>query len=279
MFGDEETDSLEPLLKWPGGKRALVKRIAEYIPNRYRRYFEPFIGGGALFFHLQPGDALISDLNPRLTECYSIVRDDPDAVVRALRRHRNTETDYYQIRDRTAKTPHTRAAQLIYLCSLSFNGLYRENLQGRFNVPYGYKTDLQVCVPDRIYSASKALRNAQIKPIDFADATAKARRDDLVYLDPPYTVAHNSNGFVKYNASIFSWEDQIRLVAECDRLNRLGCSVIVSNANHHSLADSYKSIGFDLFVQERGSVMAAQSKYRKPISEALFTNIRRGGKP
>jgi DNA adenine methylase len=157
---------------------------------------------------------------------------------------------------------------LIYLTTLAFNGIYRVNLNGEFNVPYGYKTHLDPCDEERIRNASKLLKMATVRDQDFEEALNRAEEGDLVYLDPPYTVAHGNNGFVKYNAKIFSWEDQIRLARVARGLVDKGCTVIASNADHASIRNLYH--GFRTTTLERSSVIAASSDYRSRITECVF---------
>jgi len=257
-----------PLLKWPGGKRNLVDLILPFVPPCFNRYFEPFFGGGALFFALQPTKAFLSDKNTELMHVYSQVRDRPDAVIKELRKLRNSEKDYYKIRSSRPRGDAARAAGLIYLITLAFNGIYRVNLNGEFNVPYGYKTHLDPCDEERIRNVSKLLKRATIRDEDFEKALSRAEEGDLVYLDPPYTVAHGNNGFIKYNAKIFSWEDQIRLSLVAKELISRGCTVIVSNADHSSIRCLYD--GFTATTLERNSIIAASSDFRSRITECVF---------
>ena len=257
-----------PLLKWPGGKRAILDSIEKVLPSEFGCYYEPFVGGGALFFALSPGCAVLADKNSELIECYEVVRDDPDDVIAELRAMGNSEGDYYRIRALQPETAIGRAARLIYLTILSFNGIYRVNLKGQFNVPYGYRTHLDPCDVTRIRSASKVLAEAKLLRADFEKAVETAKHGDLVYLDPPYTVAHAKNGFLKYNARIFSWDDQTRLARVAHTLAARGCHVIVSNADHESLRDLYD--GFEVLEVVRPSRIAASSDYRRRVTECLF---------
>lgn len=257
-----------PLLKWPGGKRTLVNVISKFMPSHFNRYFEPFFGGGALFFALQPAKAFLSDKNAELILAYSQVRDHPGAVIKELQKLRNSEAEYYRVRASQPRADAARAARLIYLITLAFNGIYRVNLKGEFNVPYGQKVHLEPCDEGRIRRASNLLKNAVVKNEDFEVALSSARKGDLIYLDPPYTVAHSNNGFVKYNAKIFSWDDQIRLARLAKQLANKGCTVIVSNADHFSIRELYE--GFGAAVVERNSVIAASSDYRARITECIF---------
>ena len=257
----------EPLVKWAGGKRLLLRHIVPLISD-FGAYFEPFLGGGALFFALSPQNSVLADNNAELVNAYLQVRDHCEEVITALERLKNTEQDYYQNRTRAPRSNVARAVRLLYLTRLSFNGIYRVNLRGVFNVPYGYKTHLLTCDPEQVRRCSRALAEADIRCADFEATVAAARRGDLVYLDPPYTVAHGNNGFLKYNARIFSWADQIRLARTARELMEKGCKVIVSNAHHESILGLYQ--GFNVRILERESVMAASSWARRPIKECVF---------
>ncbi len=257
-----------PLLKWAGGKRRLLAHISPFVPPNFSTYYEPFLGGGALFFALGPAKAVLSDLNPELVLTYTQVRDNLDEVVARLRRMPNSKAEYYRIRASSPRRPAARAARLIYLCTLSFNGIYRQNLRGEFNVPYGYKTHVNPCDTEKLSRINKLLQGREIIEADFEKAVGAARKGDFAYFDPPYTVAHENNGFVKYNAKIFSWRDQERLASVAHRLKRQGCRVLVSNADHPSIHSLYSR--FDVYPIARHSVMAASGEFRRPVSECLF---------
>lgn len=261
---------ISPLLKWPGGKRVLLKHIAPLVPQSYNRYFEPFLGGGAVFFALCPSWSVLSDANQDLMNCYLQVRDKPLQVIDKLSKMENSKVDYYSIRDSEPTCLIQRAARFIYLSTLSFNGIHRVNLNGKFNVPYGYKHHLRPGDAEHIITVSTALSRAEIVSGDFSIPLALASAGDFVYLDPPYTTAHRENGFVKYNASIFSWEDQVRLAELARELHRSGCYVVVSNADHPSIRSLYDK--FDVLTIERPSVVAAAGQYRRPVTECIFFN-------
>lgn len=258
-----------PLIKWPGGKRALVGSILQFIPDSFGTYFEPFFGGGALFFALQPTDAVLSDANAELINTYIQVRDNPEALAKVLRSLRNSESDYYKIRALAPRTPLRKAARFLYLTRLSFNGIHRVNLRGEFNVPYGYKTHLTTVDEEHLYYASSALKGTKLITGDFEETTRDAGKGDVVYFDPPYTVAHGLNGFVKYNERIFSWSDQERLAKYARSLAKRGCKVIVSNADHQSIHGLYR--GFRCHIIKRPSVIAASSSHRREITECVFS--------
>ncbi len=260
----------DPFLKWAGGKRALADQIMPFVTSVEGTYFEPFLGGAAIFFAIRPSRAVLSDVNAELMECYAAVRDQPEAIAEKLAEMPNTKENYYKVRASQPVLKLGRATRLIYLTTLSFNGIYRQNLRGFVNVPYGYKHTKRMPSLGELVVASVALKNADLLNLDFEEATALAREGDTVYFDPPYTVAHNNNGFVKYNSSIFSWQDQRRLAAHAAMLASRGCRVVVSNADHYSLRDLYPL--FRTTVVHRHSVIAANSANRVQITECLFTS-------
>lgn len=244
------------------------------MPASFSTYHEPFAGGAALFFEIRPERAVLSDVNPLLIDCYRAVKSEPDAVLQALARLRNYEGYYYWVRDVwKPKLRATKAARLLYLQSLSFNGLYRENLAGEFNVPYGYKKDAQVRDRGHILEVSKSLARTQLRVESFQNVLNRAKSDDFVYLDPPYTVAHNNNGFVKYNATIYSWQQQIELADVARELRSRGCHVMISNAYHHSVVKLYRRGDFKVMRIDRPSLIGSKPEYRKPTSEALIVAV------
>lgn len=257
-----------PLLKWPGGKRILLKKLLPLIPPQYNCYFEPFIGGGAVFFALRPARAVLGDNNPELINCYVQIRDRPEELIQHLATMPNSAEDYYRIRLERPIDEINRAARLIYLTTLSFNGIYRLNRQGDFNVPYGGRAYLKPGEPAKVRQVSAALQTASLHLGDFTTVVEQARSGDVVYLDPPYTVAHNNNGFLRYNARIFSWTDQERLATAAKQLSAEGCTVIVSNANHPSVTGLYKD--FECLEVKRPSRIAASSSHRSDITECIF---------
>jgi DNA adenine methylase len=261
---------VNPLVKWPGGKRALLPQLLPVLGIVTGRYFEPFLGGAALYLSLTPSRSFLSDSNPDLINLYTQVRDNPETLIQRLGQLQNSEEDYYKIRQTHETDPIRSAARFLYLTSLSFNGIYRLNLQGIFNVPYGHKTGKSHFDPEQVRLVSSALTKARIRCSDFESAVKNARRDDTVYFDPPYTVAHGNNGFLKYNEKIFSWGDQVRLAETASKLSAKGCRVFVSNAFHPSIKALYSE--FTPLEVTRPSLIAAASKFRGTISEYLFYN-------
>lgn len=257
-----------PLIKWAGGKRSLSAQIRPLVEG-YRRYYEPFFGGGAIFFDLTPKQSVLSDLNPELINCYEVTKTQPDELIRKLRTLKNTEELYYRVRASAPRTPVTRAARFIYLCSLSFNGIYRVNQAGQFNVPYGHKSHVIPCDAELIRNVSQQLQSSQLLCADFETIAMRATRGDCVYFDPPYTVAHGNNGFLKYNEKIFSWKDQERLETVALNLANRGVKVVISNADHPSIRKLYKA--FRVQTVERWSVISGSADGRKNITECIFS--------
>jgi DNA adenine methylase len=264
---------MKPFLKWPGGKRWLVEAVGRFAPPNVNTYYEPFFGGGAMFFGLNPLKAVVSDTNAELIETYQALRDEPEEIRIKLARYaaKHCESYYYEVRGRQEEDRLQRAARFIYLNRTCFNGLYRVNLKGEFNVPKGTKDTILFADEDFALIA-KRLEDVEIRVSDFEQSLGAARKGDLVYLDPPYTVKHNLNGFVKYNEKIFSWADQERL----ERVARLavgrGAKVIVSNALHESIVELYSDHVWELHAVDRHSTLASHRSARGLTSEALIVS-------
>lgn len=257
-----------PPFRWPGGKRRLIEQIVSHCPRTFGHYFEPFLGSGALFFRLAPGSATLSDHNGDLVNFYVVLRDDPEALSRLLRSLATDEHTYYRVRRLNPVDSVARAARFLYLTTLAFNGIYRVNLQGRFNTPYGKRRYKDLGEPENLLALSRLLAGIDLRNCDFEAAVATATRGDLVYLDPPYTVAHQNNGFVRYNEKIFSFDDQRRLADTAEDLRKRGCTVLVSNAHHASVQTLYRT--FKAVKISRASSMAAEPAMRRVVDEFLF---------
>ena len=226
-----------------------------------------------MFFAIQPKKAILADANARLIETYEQIRDNPAYIAKLLRRHHSAHSDvhYYAVRDRKhPRSASQRAAQFIYLNRTCWNGLYRVNRQGEFNVPRGTKTSV-VLEADDFSAVSRRLLNVELLAQDFAKTMAKVGRGDLVYVDPPYTVKHKYNGFAKYNDKMFSWADQVRLRDAVAAAIARGAFVAVSNADHPSIAELYCGIGVHRKVS-RSSVIAGRASHRGIFDELLITS-------
>lgn len=195
---------VHPFLKWAGGKRWFVQSLAGLLPSTYRRYIEPFLGSAAVFFHMKPAAALLSDSNPDLMNAYAVVREAPIKIAQLLNIHhsRHGPAYYYRMRSTHFSCPIERAACFIYLNRTCWNGLYRVNRQGAFNVPIGTKPS--VLLPtDNFPAVSALLARAFLEVADFAQIIARPESGDFIFADPPYTVRHSHNGFIKYNERLF----------------------------------------------------------------------------
>ncbi len=264
---------VSPVLKWAGGKRWLVGHDLLPTPKTYRRYVEPFLGSGAIFFHLSPVRALLSDINNELIGLYQILRDYPDELWAIMQRHHlaHSKEYYYKIRASKPKDPLVAAGRFLYLNRTCWNGLYRVNLKGEFNVPIGTKSSV-IFGNDNFEAVSARLANAEIRCSDFEDVIAECGKDDFVFVDPPYTVQHNFNNFLKYNEKIFSWDDQIRLHQAVKKAAQRGAFVVVTNADHTTVRELYS--GFGKYVQlDRQSVLAGDATKRGGTTEALFVSM------
>ena len=228
-----------PFLKWVGGKGQLLGTLLERIgaAGQFRHYHEPFVGGGALFFELHRQGALrdgasLSDANPHLVEVWSTVRNDVDALVEALAmlKGRHSEDHYYAVRAEVPATPVARAARVIYLNKTCFNGLYRENKRGGFNVPFGRYTDPPILDEENLRACSKALQSVELRCQDFVAAAARVRPHDLVYFDPPYVPVSRTSVFTEYQKGGFGEGDQRRLADTFRGLADTGARVLLSNS-------------------------------------------------
>lgn len=261
-----------PFLKWAGGKRWLSSLLQEQIGNISGRYIEPFLGGGAIFFRLTPSSALLNDANTDLIDTYKAIQQDYSIVVKHLTHHHSEHSKdyYYQMRSYLPRCPFRRAARFIYLNRTCWNGLYRVNRSGAFNVPIGTKSTVLLS-SDNWSQVSATLQKAQLFSGDFEPIIDQAQKGDLIFADPPYTVKHNHNGFIKYNEALFSWGDQERLSAALLRARKRGARIIATNADHKSVHDLYKST-FELFTVERSSVLSGDPKYRGQYKELLVVS-------
>jgi DNA adenine methylase len=264
-------DSIPPFLKWPGGKRWLTRHAALMLAElKYGRYFEPFLGGGALFFSLAPKRATISDINPDLINVYKQVKTSPAALVQRLKRIPVDASNYERLRRLVPRTPLSAATRMLYLNRTSFGGMYRLNRRGEFNVPFGggERTPEAYWRDDLLVHASCALRRAKIACCDFEDSFGKVESGDLVYCDPTYTTSHNNNGFVRYNETNFAWADQKRLAACCKRAADAGAIVIVSNAHHEDLRSLFAAPRHHSIPRQ--SSLCPDARKRGVILEYLF---------
>ncbi|HEY4198808.1 MAG TPA: Dam family site-specific DNA-(adenine-N6)-methyltransferase [Mucilaginibacter sp.] len=263
---------VKPVLRWAGGKSWLIDRIRSHIPEIYDAYYEPFAGAASVFLNLINTDqAHLADLNHELIDFYHQVQNNLQGLLATLREYQNDEQFFYQLRQTESADPLIRAARFYYLNRTCFNGLYRVNLSGQFNVPYGYRT-VDIIDEEGFVFLNKKLSGVNLLCQDFASVIDMARKQDFVFLDPPYTVAHNHNGFIQYNQKIFSWHDQERLAAKTRELCKKDVRFIMTNACHDSIKTLYKGIG-NLYEVDRQSTISGKNKSRAKVSEVIITNI------
>jgi len=264
--------ALRPFLKWAGGKAQLVPDLRRHLPAAFGRYFEPFLGGGALFFAAQPRRATLADCNADLIEVYRVVQGDVEALIERLGRWPHSRADYYAARaqDPAALTPVERAARFIYLNRTCYNGLYRVNRQGRFNVPFGRYTNPRICDTDTLRAASHALRRANLRVADFAASTRQAGAGDLVYCDPPFDPLSKTALFTSYTAGGFGADEQARLARTCADLAARGCRVLVSNSDTPLIRDLYRD--FCIVELQARRAINRNANGRGPVTELLIFN-------
>ena len=259
------------LLRWPGGKQWAVKRLVPLVRVHLSgTYFEPFLGGGALYFALRPNRAILSDINPELINTYRMVREHPRAVIRRLRRMSVSAKSYYIIRAEDGGSEIERAARFLYLNRTCFGGIYRLNQEGRFNVPYGGGDRNPALLWERgvLLSAAEALGAADLEASDFEPVIDRAKAGDVVYCDPTYTVTHDHNGFIRYNERNFSWSDQERLSLAISRAHKRGATIVLTNAHHRLIRRLFDAPR--AWILHRHSSVSCSAEFRRPVSEYLL---------
>lgn len=267
---------LKPLLRWAGGKTWLSRQIEAYLPKKFINYHEPFIGSGAIFIALYNKKLLnngifLSDSNKELIETYEVIRDQPTRLINYLKNYQNEKEFYYNIRRTIPKSRILRAARFIYLNRTSFNGLYRVNLNGDFNVPFGNKNYKELFNFKLIHLISDKLKGINISTTDFEKTLNNIKKDDLIFIDPPYTVAHNNNGFIRYNQKLFSIEDQYRLKKYAEAISDRKAFYIITNAHHENIYNIFNTQAYTYEVT-RYSGISGSNTSRQYIKEYIFTN-------
>jgi DNA adenine methylase len=272
----------KPFLKWAGGKRQLLPAIQAYLPAKYTEYYEPFIGAGALLLALQPEISIINDTNQELVNCYQVIRDQPEELLKLCQQHQehNSQEYYYQLRaqDRQAefdqRTPVERAARIIYLNKTCFNGLFRVNSSGQFNVPYGKYKNPVIANSVVIKAISAYLNQAQVQilNVDFEQAVSKAKQGAFVYFDPPYHPLSQTSSFTSYSSSGFGEQEQIRLKQVCDRLTDKGCQVLASNSAAPFIESLYDDPRYEIVEVKATRAINAVATKRGNINELLIYN-------
>ena len=271
----------KPFVKWAGGKRQIIDKLKQYVPDEYNTYYEPFIGGGALLFELAPKNAVINDSNEELMNVYKCLCDEEKfKKMCSLLNHYETEHSedfYYEIRNKDKNkntynrlSDYTKAARTIYLNKACFNGLYRVNKKNEFNVPFGKKTKVNTYEGSNLITVSNYLtmNNIKILSVDFEEAVKDVKEKDFVYFDPPYD--SETSTFNSYTEEGFSKDEQIRLAKVFKELDRKGAFVMLSNHNTSLINDLYKEYNIHLIEAKRN--INSNGKKRGTVEEVIITN-------
>ncbi|AFZ59500.1 DNA adenine methylase [Anabaena cylindrica FACHB-243] len=262
-----------PFLKWAGGKNRLIPQYKDYFPQHYKTYYEPFLGGGAVFFHLQPPKAVLTDINAELIITYCCVRDHVEELIELLQKHqeRHGRDYYYDVRAYPEGTDLEKAARFIYLNKTCFNGLYRVNSQNKFNVPLGKYKNPGICQEDLLRVASKALYRADIQQADFTKVLQYAlNSDDFVFFDPPYYPVSETSYFTAYSRYSFAEIQQVELRDIFVKLSKCGVRVMLSNSDCKFIRELYKNFNIRTISAARSINSNAQK--RGVINELLITS-------
>ncbi len=269
---------IAPFLKWAGGKRQLLPAIKNHIPKRFSTYIEPFVGAGAMLFSLQPQKAVINDFNTQLINVYRVIRDDPEALIDDLKKHKNEPEYFYKIRslDRNSQfhqlSEVEKASRIMYLNKTCYNGLFRVNSSGEFNAPFGKYINPNIVNEPTIRAVSAYLKKNSIQILDgdFAEALKEIDRDSFVYFDPPYHPVSESSNFTGYVQGGFNKTEQERLKYTCDKLNKQGIKFLLSNSSTEFIRTLYSDF-IQVYVKAKRSVNSVANK-RGAIDELLIKN-------
>lgn len=265
-----------PIVKWVGGKRQLMFELLKNMPENYNRYFEPFIGGGALFFKLQPDNAYISDLNEELINLYKVVRDNVEELITDLQKHDISKEYFVEIRniDRTEEYKNwsnvKKASRFIYLNRTCFNGMYRVNSKGEFNVPFGHYKNPRILDENNLINCSNLLQRTEIRHADFSEILKKVKKGDFVYFDPPYVPLSETSSFTSYTKDGFDLDMQFKLRDVCDELDSMGVKFLLSNSDTKLVNELYENYNIKKVFASRQ--INANADGRGKITEVLVRN-------
>lgn len=271
-----------PFVKWVGGKRQLLRQFRElglYPPEGFdpveNTYFEPFVGGGAVFFDLLPKKAVLSDMNKELVTTYKVIRDDVEALIQSLEKHTYSKSHFLKVRALNPEqlSDAAVAARFIYLNRTCFNGLYRVNSKGQFNVPFGAYKNPRICDATNLRRVSLALKHVTIRHEDYSHVLKRAKKGDFVYFDPPYHPLTATASFTSYTAGGFSAEDQIKLRDTFLELHKRGCYLMLSNSKTSFISKIYSEIRqVNISDIAAGRALNSKAEKRGKIMEVLVTN-------
>lgn len=269
-----------PVVKWAGGKRQIIDHIERYIPKKFTTYFEPFLGGGAVLFSLQPKKAVVCDINSELINLYEVIKTDVEELIKDLQQHRNEEQYFYEIRelDRDKEkylqlSPIQRASRIVYLNKTCYNGLFRVNKAGEFNAPFGNYKNPNIVNEITLRAVSSYFNKAQITFLctDFEEALKSVKKGSFIYLDPPYDPVSDTSSFTGYDKGGFNREEQVRLKETCDQLNRKGAKFLLSNSATDFIKNLYREYRIEI-IQAKRPINSKADK-RGEIDEVLVMNF------
>jgi DNA adenine methylase len=268
----EKIGRIKSPIKWAGGKTQLLSQIKPLYPKRFNLYLEPFVGGGAVFFDLQPDNALLLDSNFELINFYQVVKDNPSELLKDLEGHRNEKDYYYEVRslDPTQMGSIERASRFLFMNKTCFNGLWRVNKKGKFNVPFGRYKKPNFWDRENLYMVSVALQNTEVICSDFSSVLEYATPGSFVYLDPPYHPLSETSNFTSYTKDSFGKEEQIRLANVFRELDERNCNVMLSNSDTEFIKSLYKD--FDITVVYARRAINSKGNKRGPVSELVIRN-------
>lgn len=268
-----------PFVKWVGGKRQLLNEIEKHIPEQFSRYYEPFVGGGAVLFHVQPKNAVINDSNKELVNLYNVIKESPEELIEDLKKHKNEEKYFYEVRgiDREKEkyfelSNIQRASRIIFLNKTCYNGLFRVNSSGEFNSPFGRYKNPNIVNDITIRAVGNYLKNTNIQILntDYEESLSKIRKGAFVYFDPPYDPISDSSSFTGYTKNGFDKTEQERLKKMCDKLNDKGINFLLSNSSTEFIRDLYKN--YNMFSIKAKRTINSKGDGRGEITEVLVKN-------
>ena len=280
---NKNVQKYKPILKWAGGKTQLLEHLLPKIPKEYNKYIEPFFGGGALFFALKPNNSIIADSNPELINLYRVIAKDVNSLISELKNLKNEKDFFYDMRRKefSELSEIEAAARTIFLNKTAFNGLYRVNKKGQFNVPFGYYKNPKILDEDQLLAASKLLKKTKILLGDFKDVLCEnAKKGDFIFLDPPYLPVSKFSDFKRYTKEQFHEKDQISLANLVNKLSKKGCHILLTNSNHPLIHELYKDFNIDIYKTKRNINSKSTNRKGEDIivsnfkKRIIFTNAK-----
>jgi len=275
----EGSPRTKPFLKWAGGKSKLLGELIPRMPKKYGRYVEPMLGGGAMFFAARPAKSMLLDVNPELINCYRVVQNNVEELIEDLAQHRYERRYYYRLRDADRSfdflrwSAVARASRMIYLNKSCFNGLYRVNSRGNFNVPFGRYTNPTLVAPEALRACSRALKGASLRCGSFDILPKYLAEGDFVYFDPPYVPLSKTASFATYSKDGFGLDDQVRLKELCVALDKRGIKFMLSNSYTDTVLELYDSFRIDTIEAPRA--ISSKGTGRHSVKEVIVRNYSR----